>query len=164
MLRIGRYLSIIIMVLGLLGIVIGGVFIYQGFAKNNFIVGAMKEEKITLGLTQEQIQQGQIVDDAVSAQKAADTIRTHRHTIAPTYNDLLGGGQFDPTNPKDVTYMQALNLENYLYMSVLSFGVVTIVEGAGGFMIIIGLASIVTGLILYFILRKLSLILKTTAG
>jgi hypothetical protein len=115
----------------------------------------MKQEKITLGLTAEQVQQGQIVDNAISAQKAADTIRTHRHTIAPTYNDMLGGAQFDPTNPKEITYMQALNLENYLYMSVLSFGVVTVVEGAGAFMIITGLVGIFAGLIFLFILKRL---------
>lgn len=109
MLRISRYLSIVIMVLGLIGIIVGGVFVFQGFEKNEFLISAMKQEKITLGLTPEQIQHGQIVDNAASAQKAADTIREHRHTIAPTYDDLLGGGQFDPTNPKDITYMQALN-------------------------------------------------------
>ena len=164
MLSISRYLSIVIMVLGLIGIIVGGVFIFQGFEKNDFLVVAMKQEKITLGLTPEQIQQGQIVDNAASAQKAADTIREHRHTIAPTYDDLLGGGQFDPTNPKDITYMQALNLENYLYMAVLSFGVVEIAEGAGAFMVIIGLVSIIVGLILYFLLKKLNILLKMSAG
>jgi hypothetical protein len=155
MLRIGRWLSIIIMVFGLIGVVVGAVFIFQGISKNSFLVNAMKQEKITLGLTAEQVQQGQIVDNAISAQKAADTIRTHRHTIAATYNDLLGGAQFDPTNPKEITYMQALNLENYLYMSVLSFGVVTVVEGAGAFMIITGLVGIFAGLIFLFILKRL---------
>jgi len=156
MLRIGQYLSIIIAIFGLLGVAIGSVFIYQAFVKNDFLVNAMKQEKITLGLTEQQIEQGQIVDNATLAQKAADTIRGHRHSIAPTYNDLLGGGQFDPTNPNDITYMQALNLENYLYMAVLTFGVITITEGAGVFMIILGLAGIFTGLICYFLLKKFS--------
>ncbi len=155
MLRIGKYLSILIMLFGLVGIVVGGVFIYQGFAKNNFLVGAMKQEKITLGLTPEQVQQGQIIDSAQGALNAANTIRTHRHSIAPTYNDLLGGKQFDPTNPQQITYMQALNLENYLYMSVLTFGVINIAEGAGAFMVITGMVGILTGLPFFSILNRL---------
>ena len=152
------------MVFGFIGAVAGGVFIFQGFEKNDFLVSAMKQEKITLGLTTEQIQQGQIVDNAAAAQAAADKIREDRHSIAPTYNDLLGGEQFDPSNPKEITYMQALNLENYLYMAVLSFGVVQIAEGAGAFMVITGIVGIITGLIFYFLLKKLSLSLKTGAG
>ncbi len=164
MVRIGRFLAIVVMVLGVVGVVVGSVFIFQGFEKNSWMVGAMQEEKITLGLTQEQIDQGQIVDSSAEAQKAADTIRGHRHTIAATYNDLLDGGKFDPTDPTQVTYMQALNLENYLYMSVLSFGVVTLVEGAGVFMIITGLAIVVCGLVLFYLLNRLSPALKMNAG
>jgi len=108
----------------------------------------MREEKITLGLTADQIASGEVVDSAAEAQKAADTIREHRHTIAATYNDLLGGKQFDPTNPTEITYMQALNLENYLYLSVMGFGLVTVVLGVGVFMIIAGIALGTGGLVM----------------
>ncbi len=163
MLRIGRYLSVMIMVFGLIRIVIGAVFIYQSFAQNHFLVNAMKQEKITLGLTPEQVQAGQIVDNEQSALNAANTIRGHRHSIAPTYNGLLGGKQFDPTNPTEITYMQALNLENYLYLAVLTFGVITIAEGAGVFMIITGAVGIFTGLIFFYIINRLKTLKNNAA-
>jgi hypothetical protein len=74
------------------------------------------------------------------AQIAADTVRTHRHTIAPSYGALMGGGKYDPTNPNHLLYAQALNIENYLYLAVLGFGVIQIAMAAGGFMIIVAIA------------------------
>ncbi|MDO8579211.1 MAG: hypothetical protein Q7R50_08580 [Dehalococcoidales bacterium] len=154
MVRTFRYLSILITIFGFIALAISGAFISQAISKNNFLIGAMKEEKITVGLTPEQVQRGEIVDTAPKAQKAADTIRGHRQNIAPTYNELLGGKQFDPTNPKQITYMQALNLENYLYTTVLTSGVITIAGGAGAFMILTGIVDIIAGLILFSMARK----------
>jgi hypothetical protein len=90
-----------------------------------------------------------VIDSAAEAQIAGDTVREHRHGIAPTYGDLLGGQQFNPTNPQQLTYAQALNLENYLYLAVLGFGVTQIALGVGGFMIIVGIALGVTGIVLF---------------
>jgi glucose dehydrogenase len=45
-------------------------------------------------------------------------------------------------------YAQALNLENYLYLAVLGFGVTQIAMGAGAFMVITGIALGVTGVVL----------------
>jgi hypothetical protein len=67
------------------------------------------------------------------AQKAADTIAGHRRVISPSYQDLLGSGRFDPTNPQHLTYAQAMNLENYLYMAVTAFGLIQVVDGGRGF-------------------------------
>jgi len=81
---------------------------------------------------------------------AADVIKEHRHAIAPTYQDLLAasGGKFDPTNPIDITYGQAINMENYLYLGVLAFGVAQIVIASGVFMLIMGIALLGIGLVL----------------
>jgi hypothetical protein len=119
-------LGILILLIGVVSIVIGTVFIGEAVSKNIWIKDTMKQEKVTLGLTQEQIVNGQVVDNAKDAQAAADKVRADRHQIADTYEDLIApsGGKYDPTNPKDLSYTQALNLENYLYMAVLSFGVV----------------------------------------
>jgi hypothetical protein len=129
-------------------IVIGSIFIVQAVEKNNWMKEAMRSEKVTLGLSQEQIAKGEVIDTAKEAQAAADTIREHRHKIAPTYNDLLKGGQYDPTNPQHLTYSQAINMENYLYLAVLSFGVTTVIIGTGVFMIITGFALGTTGVVL----------------
>ena len=148
MLRVNRYMGIVVLAVGLASIGIGIGFVVQAQVKSNWMKAAMREEKITLGLTADQIASGEVVDSAAEAQKAADTIREHRHTIAATYNDLLGGKQFDPTNPTEITYMQALNLENYLYLSVMGFGLVTVVLGVGVFMIIAGIALGTGGLVM----------------
>ncbi len=157
MLRLSRYLAMLVILLGIVSIVVGAVFITVAVEKDMWIKSAMRQEKVTLGLTQEQIASGEIVDNAKEAQAAADTVRGHRHTIAPTYNDLTAasGGQYDPTNPKDLTYTQALNLENYLYMAVLSFGVIQEITATGIALILIGIALVATGLVIFVLTRRI---------
>ncbi len=72
-----------------------------------------------------------------------------RHSIAPTYNDLLAGKNFNPEDPKQLTWSQALNLENSLNLAVLGFGVVQIAEGIGAFMVIVAVALWLTGIVLW---------------
>ncbi|MFC1900990.1 hypothetical protein ACFLYN_05295 [Chloroflexota bacterium] len=134
-----RYLGIVVMLTALASIVLGGVFLQQGFSKEAFLVGAMEQEKITASGVEG------IVDSASKAQAAGDVVREHRHGISPTYGDLLAGGRFDPTNPTQLSYAQALNLENYLYLAVASFGVFTVVKAIGAFMLVTGLGLGVTG-------------------
>ena len=86
-----------------------------------------------------------IVDTAAEAQLAGDTVREHRHGISPTYGDLLAGERFDPTNPAQLSYAQALNLENYLYLGVASFGIFTVIKALGAFMIVTSLGLGATG-------------------
>ena len=137
------------MALGVLAIVIGAIFVFQAIEKNNWITTQMQLEKVTVGLTPQQIQSGEVVDNAAKAQAAADKIRADRRKIAPTYNDLLGGGKYDPTNLQQLKYTQALNMENSLNIAVLSFGVTTEILGTGAFMIITGLGLGLTGLVLF---------------
>ncbi len=154
--RISRYLAIMVLLLGVVGVVVGSVFIAQAVEKNNWMQEAMRVEKVTLGLSEEQIAEGQIIDSLEEAQVAGDTIREHRRNIAPTYEDLLGGGRFDPTNPKHLSYAQALNMENYLYLAVLGFGVTTVIIGTGAFMIITGFALGTSGVVLFGLARRTS--------
>jgi hypothetical protein len=142
MLRLGRYLAILVVILGVACIAIGGVFVAEAIGKNHWITSAMRQEQITLGLSQEQIAKGDVIDTAQEAQAAADKIKEDRRAIFPTYSDLLAasGGKFDPTNPKDLSYAQALNMENYLYLAVLGFGVTTATLGTGVFMLVTGVA------------------------
>ncbi|OGO01537.1 MAG: hypothetical protein A2Y72_06050 [Chloroflexi bacterium RBG_13_53_26] len=144
---LSRYLPILVIALGIASLAMGIGFIVEGKAKSDLLTDAMREEQITLGLTQEQIDQGSLVDTAGEAEKAGDTIREHRRSIAPTYGDLLGDGRFDPENPAHVTYMQALNLETYLYFAVASFGLTTAVQVTGIVMIITGIALAAIGVV-----------------
>jgi len=148
-----RGLAILVMFLGLVAVVVGAVFISQGIAKDNLLVKAMQQEKITLGIASDKLAEGEVIDSAEEAEIAGDTVREHRHGIAPTYGDLLGGKQYDPTNPQQLTYAQALNLENYLYLAVLGFGVTQVVMGTGAFMVIMGVALGGTGLALHRLSR-----------
>jgi hypothetical protein len=135
-----RKLGIIVIVLAVVSLVMGVVFVQQGFAKEALLTEAMKQEQIELNGVEG------IIDTAAEAQIAGDTVREHRHGIAPTYGDLLGEGRFDPTKTEQLTYAQALNLENYLYLAVASFGLTTIAKATGAFMFIMGLALGATGL------------------
>jgi hypothetical protein len=146
-----KYLSIGIVILGVIAVAIGGVFITEGIMKNNLIVDRMNIEKVSINLDPDNPTVFTAINNAEDAQKAADTIATHRRGIAPTYQDLLnkGTGRFDPTNPLDLTYAQAMNLENYLYMAVTAFGLIQVTMANGAFMIIIGLAVVGGGFALY---------------
>ena len=140
-----RGLAVLIMVLGLVAIVIGGVFVGQGFAKNNLIIDRMEIEQVTLALDPDNPDEYTLVTDITSAQEAADIIAEHRRNIAPTYQELLGEGRYDPTNPAHLSYAQAMNLENYLYLAVAAFGLVQVALASGAFMIVTGVALIGTG-------------------
>ncbi len=149
-----KAISIIVVFFGVVAIVIGAVFVGLGTARNIELTQAMQAEKVTLGVEQAEAQAGEVIDSLSEAMKAGNTIREHRHAIAPTYDDLLGGKQYDPTNPKDLTYAQAMNLENYLYLAVVAFGLTQSVMASGVFMIISGLALVGTGVVLYKVIQK----------
>jgi len=154
MVRISRYLAIAVVLLGVVSIAVGTVFIVQGTAKSNWLKEAMREEHVTYLLPEEEVAKGNVIDTAEEAQTVADTIREHRRNIAPTYEDLLGGGHFDPLNATHLSYAQALNMENYLYLGVLGFGVTDVVRFSGLFMIVIGIALGVTGVALFASARR----------
>ncbi|MBN1160512.1 MAG: hypothetical protein JXA17_00980 [Dehalococcoidales bacterium] len=151
--NIVRILGMLIMAAGVVAIVVGGVFISQGIAKNNLIVERMNVEKVSLALDPNNPGDYTPINNSEDAQKAADTIAEHRRAIAPTYQDLLAGGRFDSTNATHLTYAQAMNLENYLYMAVTAFGLIQVTIANGVFMLIIGLAAGGAGLALYRISR-----------
>lgn len=150
MVRIQQYspLSMIVMIMAVVALVMGIFFIAQGVIKADWMRGTMRIEQVTLGLDETAVADGEFVDSAGEAQAAGDTIREHRRGIAPTYDELLGGGRFNSTNPEHLTYAQALNMENYLYLAVLGFGVTDIVIASGAFMIAMGIALSATSIAL----------------
>lgn len=146
-----RGVAIAVLILGLVAVVFGAIFIGLGMAKNNQLVGAMRQEQVTLSL--EEGAPPALVDNMAKAQAAGDLIREHRRGIASTYQDLLGSGKFDPTDPKQLTYAQALNMENYLYLAVVGFGLTQAVTASGVFMVITGIAFTGIGVVLYRLRR-----------
>lgn len=153
--HISRLLAVVVILLGIVGLVIGAVFIGLGITGNNDLKEAMRVEHVTLGIESVEIER-QVIDSLAEARQAADIIREHRHGIAATYEDLLGGQRFDPTKPEQLTYAQALNLENYLYLAVVAFGLVHSFVASGTFMVVVGIALGTTGVLLLSFTRKAS--------
>ena len=153
--KLVRILGLLVLAAGVAAVAIGAVFITEGSMKNNLIVDRMNIEKVSLNLDPDNPEVFTPINNADDAQKAADIIASHRRAIAPTYQDLLnqGTGRFDPTNPTDLAYAQAMNLENYLYMAVTAFGLIQVTIANGVFMVIVGLAVGGAGFALYRVSR-----------
>ncbi|MFC1903977.1 hypothetical protein ACFLXJ_01380 [Chloroflexota bacterium] len=146
--------ALVVLFVGVVAIVMGAVFVGQGVAKDNQLKEAMRLEHVNLGIESELT--GEVIDSLPEALEAGDTIREHRRGIAASYSDLLGEGRYDPTNPEHLTYAQALNLENYLYLAVVAFGLTQAVMASGAFMVITGIALGGTGVVLYRLSKKVS--------
>jgi hypothetical protein len=147
MLKITKSLAIIILVLGIAGVVMGATFIGLSISRDNQLKANMRAEQVNMGIVDPNLS-NEPIDTASEAMLAGDKIRQDRHTIAPSYDALLNGQRFDPTNPKELSYAQAMNLENYLYLAVVAFGLTQAVMGTGAFMIISGIATGATGFVL----------------
>ena len=156
--RLARFISIAVIGLGIAAMVTGVAFVVEGQSKANFIKKSMQEEQVSLSiLGVEGVDASDLIDSAAEAQKAADVVREHRHSIAATYEELMATsstGRYDPTNSKHLSYSQAINLENYLYLGVASLGLTTVTIVSGVFMIVTGLALGLTGLVLGRLAKK----------
>jgi hypothetical protein len=139
-----RYLGLVVIIFGIIALAMGIIFVQQGFANEAWLVQTMTQEQITMPDGS-----GTIVNNEATARAAGDLVREHRHLISPTYGDLLGGENFNPADPTQLTYAQAMNIENYLYLAVTAFGVFTVVKATGAFMIVMGLALGTTGYALW---------------
>ena len=147
-----RKLATIVLLLGVVGIVMGGVFIGLGVSRSAELKEAMRVEHISLGIEGSETK-GQVIDSYEEAKEAGNIIREHRRGIATTYEDLLGGERFDPTELRQLTYAQALNLENYLYLSVVAFGLTQSAIASGIFMVVTGIALGGSGLVMLRLAR-----------
>lgn len=162
--RLSRLLGIAVIGLGIAALVVGIAFVVEGQSKANFIKQSMRDEQVTLAaLGVEGADPNDLIDSAAEAQEAADLVREHRHTIAATYADLMAlspNGRYNPNfdqNPSaaaQLSYAQAINLENYLYLGVASLGLTTVTIVSGAFMIVTGLALGLTGLAVQRSARK----------
>jgi hypothetical protein len=128
-------LAVVVIGSGIAGIAIGQ-------AKSHNLSSRLQTEAVSLRTFDTNAPANAIITNAAQAQLAADTLDKHRKTIAPTYAALLNGQKFDPTNPKDLTYAQAMNLEDSMNLAVLGFGVTTVLTLIGVLMIVLGIALV----------------------
>jgi hypothetical protein len=150
-----KLIVLAVVVFGLINLALGVTFITIGADKQHWIRSAMEQEGITLGIPDSQIAAGEIIDTMGEAQAAGDIVRGHRHQIAPTYGDLLGNEHYDPTDPTQLTYAQAMNIENYLYLAANSYGVTYLSMGVGVALLLGGIALVAIAVVLYFWRRRL---------
>ncbi len=143
-----KYLWIMVLCLSVAAFALGVIFIVQGVTKADWMADAMRTEQVTLGLDETAVAEGELVDSAAEAQASGDILREHRRGIALTYSELLGGGRYNASNTEHLTYAQALNMENYVYLAVLGFGVTQMLIGSGVFMLVTAAALGGTGLVL----------------
>ena len=142
-----KLLAVLVIIIGVVVVAAGIVFMVIGGTTQTWIKDQMRVEAITLGVPDPDIVRGEIIDTAGEAKRAGDIVRSHRHEIAPTYGDLLGGERYDPTDPQQLTYSQAINLENYLYLATSSFGLTNLALGAGAALVAIGIGLIILSLV-----------------
>ncbi len=143
-----KSLSWIVVALGVIGMVMGAVFLGLGFARDSQIKAEMRAENVSLAdLGVQGIDAANVIDSMSEAEAAANTVKEHRHNIAASYEELLEGGRFDPTNPQHLSYSQAINLENYLYLGVMALGVTSLTMASGAFMLASGIALVILGLV-----------------
>jgi hypothetical protein len=126
-------LAVVVIASGIAGIAVGQ-------AKSHNLSSRLKTEAVSLRTFDTNAPADAIVTNAAQAQLAADTLDKHRKLIAPTYAALLNGQKFDHTNPKELTYAQAMNLEDSMNLAVLGFGVTTVLTLIGVLMIVLGVA------------------------
>lgn len=151
-----KTIGIVVLLLGLVGLGVGGAFVGTGFVRNNQIATSLRAEKVTLGISAEEVAKGQVVDTLSEAQKAAETLTEHRKSIAPSYNELLAGGKFDPSNLQQLSYAQAMNLQTNMYTAVVAFGLAQSIIANGAFMIATGLALVGAGFAVFKLSKKTS--------
>jgi hypothetical protein len=156
--RLGRLISIAVIGLGIAALVMGVAFVVEGQSKANYIKEQMRAEQVTMAsLGIEGATEGNVIDSAAEAEKVANVVKEHRLSIAPTYADLMAmspTGRYDPSIKAHLSYNQAMNLENYLYLGVASLGLTTVTIISGIFMIVTGLGLALTGFALGRLARK----------
>jgi hypothetical protein len=146
-------MGIVIVIMAVICLLIGVTFIAQGFIQQHTIIADMDEEKVTMDAFGGN--PNNIMNTMHDAEIAAATVTKHRHSMAPSYAALLKDKDFNPSDPEQLIYAQAMNLENSLDLVVLSFGVVRVILATGGFMIIAAIVFGLTGGTLIYMSPKL---------
>ncbi len=140
--RIRRYGAIMVMLLSVVSVVVGIVFIVQGVAMRGIITEGLQAEKVTLGIEEDAVVGGEVIDTAGEAQVAANTLIEHLRERYGTYADTARG------SPERATYLDGLTLLNSLNQAVMGFGLTTVVIVSGVLLVVIGFATGTTGVAL----------------
>ncbi len=148
-----RYLGIAAMLAGVVGLVVGIVFIVQSVSVKAVVVESLRAENVTTALPAEGEKGyflGNVIDTASEALAASEYLEGHLRESYGTYGDTERGSD------DRATYLDGTTLRNSLNLAVLSFGVTTIALGAGIFMLVTGIALGGAGFGLYRLSGRMS--------
>ena len=142
-----KTIGTIVLLMGLVCLVIGGIFIWQSFDVKAKVTEGLLDEQISTGIPQEGDEgynpNNLYVDTAAEAQVAHDTILSHmRDGDTPRYGDT------ERDSEERAAYVDGITLRNSLTIAVMGFGISTMALGIGVFMLIAGVAFGGTGLVL----------------
>jgi hypothetical protein len=146
-----KTLSILVIILAVISMIVGSVFAYMGFTKQNDVKAGLAVEKVAYNFTDDKTAAPTPVESMTDLENMAKTLKSHRDKIAPSYGELTGRNEskkFDPTNPGNLSYAQGMNLENSLHIALLSFGMTWMMIGVGAFMWLVGIALLLIGMAL----------------
>ncbi|MFC1910108.1 hypothetical protein ACFLXC_02295 [Chloroflexota bacterium] len=132
-----RKLAAILLVAGLLSVVLGGVFIAQGFAKSSLITLAMTDEKIQYNAADGSIIG--VIDTPQEALTMSNVLKDHRLTNYGIYSEL---GRDDPNRDQ---ILKAMTMENSLNLAQMGYGLTDVVKISGVWMVVIGLTFATMG-------------------
>ncbi|MFH1032143.1 MAG: hypothetical protein V1767_06245 [Chloroflexota bacterium] len=131
-----KVLTVILILAGIISLVFGGAFVYQGFSKANLITAAMQTEKAAYASADGEIEG--IIDNTREAAAMAGILKEHRMAQG-IYTELKRD------DPKRQTILNAMTMENSLNLAQLSYGVTDIAKANGAFMAVVGVALILSG-------------------
>jgi len=141
-----RTIGMIVLLLGLVCLVIGGVFIWQSFDVKGKVAEGLLDEQITTGIPKEGDEgydpNNKYVDTAAEAQAAHDTILSHMREDPGRYGDT------ERDSPERAAYVDGITLRNSLTIAVMGFGVSTIALASGAVMVVTAVALGGIGLVL----------------
>ena len=126
-----KKLAVFVLLVGVVSVVMGGVFIFQGIDKGNLVVEAMCAEKVEYGGADGTIVG--IVDNTQEAQVIAGILREHRIENYGFYTQL------ERDDPNREGILKAMTMENALNLAQLGYGLSQVVWATGIFMVIIGI-------------------------
>ena len=141
-----KTIGTIVLLMGLVCLVIGGIFIWQSFDVKAKVTEGLLDEQISTGIPGEGDEgydaNNIYVDTAAEAQVAHDTILEHMRDDPGRYGDTERG------SAERDHFVDGITLRNSLTIAVMGFGISTIALGIGVFMLVTGVAFGATGLVI----------------
>lgn len=139
---LSKKVVVFVLLIGLVSLVLGGFFVYQGFAKANYLTEAMVSQNITYGSAGGTITG--IIDTPQEAQAMADILQEHSKALGNYV-------QLKRDDPNRQTILNGMTMINSMELAVMGYGLTDVVKASGAFMILIGATFGVLGI---SVLRK----------